>query len=292
MDAKMLPKLEAKLDAKLELKMAEHKIGARTEPKIESKTEAKIPPLPALPVNYEVGKSAPVAAAKLDAKLSETIKSGLVFPGMTSASGEPPPPPPPPPPLAKVSDLPEPVKPIRLVPPVKPILPLLNTTSGESASAPARNRPDSNRMSLDSIHSNPSTVDTTDSPRFIIHPAVHLNSDSAIRNGRPELNGHESVKTVPAPPPPPPPPPATASLLGIDVDPSANGGGASSGLVDPAAEKVNDFYPPNSFPPYSFTECWIKEIPENETKWQMYRRRMNEALFNCVACCIRCIGPV
>ena len=71
----------------------------------------------------------------------------------------------------------------------------------------------------------------------------------------------------------------------IDIDPAANG--------EAGGEKVVDFYPPNSFIPYSFhSECWHKEIPENETKWEMYKRRFLEFVFNFTACCIRCIGPV
>ena len=173
------------------------------------------------------------------------------------------------------------------------------------------------RQSLESIHSNPSTIDTTDSPRSLpsnetISTRNALNV--SLPNGRAAANGgvvaldertassggDASLKPAPAPPgapgpapppplllpaPHPPPPPPPSSYMTIDIDPAANG--------EAGGEKVVDFYPPNSFIPYSFhSECWHKEIPENETKWEMYKRRFLEFVFNFTACCIRCIGPV
>ena len=181
-------------------------------------------------------------------------------------------------------------------------------------------QPKSAGQSLESIQSNPSTIDTTDSPHSIqpmLAPNESISARNALNselhraqqpNGRPSTESSaETVKPtaaaaplsppllLPAPHPPPPPPPS--SYMTIDIDPSgtaaASAASQSAGSGDSGGEKVVDFYPPNSFRPYSFhSECWRKEIPENETKWQMYKRRFSEFVFNFVACCIRCIGPV
>ncbi|EFX87960.1 hypothetical protein DAPPUDRAFT_234540 [Daphnia pulex] len=212
-------------------------------------------------------------------------------------------------------------------------------------------------QSLESIQSNPSTIDTTDSPHSLLAPNESITARNALNSelhsratasssqpqqqqpnglGRPTdstdqvsaaaaavTSKHNTSSSsssssaaaaaasaplstpllLPAPHPPPPPPPS--SYMTIDIDPSGSSAAASaaaaatgssstgSGGGDSSGEKVVDFYPPNSFRPYSFhSECWRKEIPEDETKWQMYKRRFCEFVFNFVACCIRCIGPV
>lgn len=222
----------------------------------------------------------------------------------------------------------EPVKPNRVL----PLKPFPATDPLQSHQQHQRSSVD--RQSLESIHSNPSTMDTTDSPRSLplsestssVNARNALNSaaNNLMSNGRAvgissgEGNNSNTdptstlkpapappgpgVATGPAPPPPlllpaphPPPPPPPSSYMTIDIDPGAgnnaneSGGGTGGG----GGEKLLDFYPPNSFIPYSFhSECWHKEIPENETKWQMYKRRFIEGLFNCTAFCIRCLGPV
>jgi hypothetical protein len=243
----------------------------------------------------------------------------------------------------------------------------VDTSSGAASSKPSRVLPlkpfaDSSLshnkassvgcQSLESIQSNPSTIDTTDSPHSLLAPNESITARNALNSelhsrasasssqpqqqqpnglGRPTDSTDQASAAVtskhntssssssssaaaaasaplstplllPAPHPPPPPPPS--SYMTIDIDPSdssaaaaaatgSSSTGSGGGGGDSSGEKVVDFYPPNSFRPYSFhSECWRKEIPEDETKWQMYKRRFSEFVFNFVACCIRCIGPV
>ena len=224
----------------------------------------------------------------------------------------------------------------------------LQTTTGKSTSATVSDRPSSDRQSLDSIHSNPSTIDTTDSPRSLLASNDTLNTPSNTQqrntpesqknqqqgplgpsqqqqqqaNGRVEhSNSTDSaakntsgpavppnvLQPAPSAPAAPPPSSSSSSYMTIDIDrgdpsmagntggtvSSGAGGGGGGGGSEPGTEKVVDFYPPHSFVPYSFhSECWRKEIPDNETKWQMYKRRFCEFVFEFTACCIRCIGPV
>lgn len=162
-------------------------------------------------------------------------------------------------------------------------------------------------QSLESIQSNTSTIDTTDSPHSANeqqqqhqHHQQQQQQQRALESV-PSADVPAGAKSapllLPAPHPPaaiPPPPPS--SYMTIDIDPgsaSAAPVAAAVAAADGAEKPLEPFYPPNSFRPYSFhSECWRKEIPENETKWEMYKRRFCEFVFNFVACCIRCIGPV
>jgi hypothetical protein len=98
-----------------------------------------------------------------------------------------------------------------------------------------------------------------------------------------------------APPMPSAPPFPSEETALIRAKPATSQQRSSILVIDIDSESMDQKSIDNRFTslhPYSFRDCWEKEVPENETKKQFYWRRFCEIMLMIVTCCIRCFGPV